>query len=1064
MTLHNDDPNAFWRAPFTPPPLRAIRMAFLFFVSAFLFALPSSAVELSTNLPVRADVGISSYVGKMRTSNGAGPTTAIRQNQNWSGFENRTLLLAFDTAPVRGWKITRANLHLYLARGDLHAVGLCEVLAPWPEPATINWQEEEAGPCWLFAHTPKDPQQPQPGDWWAWPGSGLYSISWAHPMARYSHASPAQLTRERVGSPAEAALPDAAKRFTHLTIPVDPALVAAMSAGCNYGWILSDDKGQVAEARSLIGTGHPYRDNDAEDIFAFTKDAQDPTLRPRLEVFGELARADRPAPPAPANARVAGVEASTSVVTLEFTAPGDAVGGDLLAYDIRHTDRPGTPWEQATPLPRWEISRPAHAGQRQTQPIWTLPPGAHEILIRGVDMTGARSAVASVAITVPPVPAAKLAAPLGWAEDKIQLLGTPPPQVRLAAVPDMVKVDPVSGAVLQDGERWDSDPSFLCSNSVFVSSGQIVRLFAAANETTAFQLILQRMIERLSDVKVTVSDLTGPDGHVIRATPNAQLFRVWYVQTAPVFKSGGAAARWCGDACLPLAAPFAGAFDLPSADNAIPTQTCQSVWVDVFVPIGTPAGLYSGQISVSARQFDGAAACLAVELDVLPLTLPDQPTWPVELNCYGGLAGFAGVDSKDPRATETEWKFYQMAKAHRLMINAVPYGQRGFVDSNRCPVVAGEGADVKVVDWSPMDRRLGPLLDGSAFTPEKGYVIGPGPGTPISHIYLPFHENWPLPLAKYYRDFAAFSNRLDFAAWASTSRPLEEALGAEFQDGYASVVRQFSEHAQTKGWLGTTFQFFLNNKYYYKVPFFSATGSSRAGSSFWLLDESVDYDDYAANAFFHGLCRRGVQAANTSVRFAYRADVSQPEMTRGLWNGRIDLWMCGFGAVDSGYVTTARVRQEWLPQERIWFYGGGAAIPAAPVNLEQVFLTAWCAGGDGVLPYWTTLEGKDWSKAEDLAIYYTGRNYARSGTNYPGPLPGVRMKLLRRCQQDIELLQLLATAKGWDHARVRAALAPAADDPSALVFSFRKLSSDRMNQLRAALLETLQNAARMKPE
>jgi hypothetical protein len=1026
----------------------------VFFASACFLAACAPAAELSTNLPATADVGISSYAGKQRTSNGAGPTTAIRQNQNWSGFENRTLLLTFDAAPVRGWKITRANLHLYLARGDLHAVGLCELLAPWSEPATVNGQEEEGGPCWLFAHTPNDPKKPQPGDWWAWPDSSLCSVSWAHPMARYSHAASAQIKRERVG-----ASTDTTRRFTHLILPVDPVLVAALAANCNYGFVLTDDKGQVAEARSLIGDGLPYRDNDAEDIFAFTKEAQDPTLRPRLEVFGERERADRPTPPAIADARVANVEAGTSTVTLEFTAPGDATGGNLLAYDVRHADRPGTPWEQATPLPRWQISRPAHAGQKQTQPIWTLPPGHHEILIRGMDVTGARGAVASIAITVPAEPTAQLAAPPQWAETKVRL-SPQPPQVRLAAVPDMVKVDPVSGAVLRDGDTCRDDPADLASNSVFVSNGQLVRLSAAVNETASFQLILQRKVERLSNVKVGIGDLVGPNGHCL-AAPNVQLFRVWYVPCASAPKSGGTAVRsWYGDACLPLIAPFAGTFDLPAADNAVPTQTCQSVWVDVFVPKGTPAGLYSGRIDVMAAEFGETAACLAIELDVLPLTLPDQPTWPVELNCYGGLANFAGVDSNDPRAAETEWKFYQLAKAHRLMINAVPYGQRGIVDTNRCPVVAGEGADVRVVDWSPVDRRLGPLLDGSAFTPENGYTVGPGAGTPITHLYLPFHENWPLPLARHYRDFAVFSNRLDFAAWAGTSRPLDEAFGDEFKSGYVRVARQFAEHAQAKGWLGTTFQFFLNNKYYYKVPFFSATGSGRAGSSFWLLDESVDYDDYAANAFFLGLCQRGAQAANTPVRFAYRADVSQPEMTRGLWNGLVNLWMCGRSAMDDGYVTTACVRQHWLPQERFWLYSGGPAIPAPPMQLEQLFLASWSAGADGVLPYWDTLAGKDWARADDLAIYYTGKDYARSGANYPGPLPGVRMKLLRRCQQDIELLQLLATAKGWDRARARAALAPYADDPSATVVAFNKLSSDRMCNLRAALLATLQAAER----
>jgi hypothetical protein len=1039
-------------------PLRALRLSFLPFVSAFLFALPSPAVELSTNLAVTADVGLSSYVGKERQSNGAGPTTPLRQNQNWSGFESRTLLLDFDTAPVRGWTITRATLHLYLARGDLHGAGLCEVLAPWNEPATVNGQEEAGGPCWLFAHTPADPKQPHPGDWWAWPRSGFYSVAWAHPMARYSHAAPAQIVREPV-----AAAGETSARFTHLAIPVDPALVASLAAGTCHGFVLTDDKGQVAEARSLVGAGYPYRDNDAEDIYAFTREIQDPALRPRLEVLGELARADRPAPAAVTAARVARVEAGRSTVTLEFPAPSDAAGNDLLAYDVRHAPRDGAAWEDAAPLPRWAITRPAKAGQKQEFPVWTLPAGHHELLFRSVDFRGARGAVARIGVDVPSAPKAQLVPTLLRADDDVTVT-LPPPQMHLSAVPDMAKVDPVTGGVLQDGEGYRSDPAALRTNAMLASGGRQVRLVAAANETVAFQLIVQRKVEKLTNVKISVSDLAGPNGRTIPANPNAQRFRLWYVPVDAKPASTGTADRcWYGDACLPLAAPFAETFDLPSADNAIPSQTIQSVWVDFFIPKGTPAGRYAGTIAATAAETDERSAVLSLAVDVLPLTLPDQPTWLVELNCYGGLAGFAGVNASAPAAPEAEWKFYQLAKAHRLMINALPYGQRGYVDTNRSPIVAGEGADVKVVDWSPLDRRLGPLLDGSAFTPERGYQAGPGAGTPISHIYLPFHENWPLPLATYYRDFAAFSNRLDFAAWAARSRPLEEAFSEEYKAGYAGVVRQFAEHARDKGWLGTTFQFFLNNKYYYKVPFFSATGSSRAGSSFWLLDESVDYDDYAANAFFLGLCRRGVEAAGTPVRFAYRADVSQPEMTRNLWNGLIDLWMCGFGAVSDGYATTAEVRRKWLPRERCWHYGGGAPVPAAAVNLSQAFLASWCADSDGILPYWSVLEGKDWSRANDLAVFYTGKNYAGSGRNYPGPLPGVRMKLLRRCQQDIELLQLLAVAPGWDRDRVRAALAAYADDPAAPALGFRGLTSTRLQQLRASLAATLQQAHAASP-
>ena len=101
---------------------------------------------------------------------------------------------------------------------------------------------------------------------------------------------------------------------------------ASLGAGTCYGLVLTDDKGQVAEAYSLLGPGTPYQDNDAEDIYVFTRDVQDPTLRPRLEVFGE--KKGFAAPLSPEGVKVARVDAGSGTLWLEFAAPSAAGGGE----------------------------------------------------------------------------------------------------------------------------------------------------------------------------------------------------------------------------------------------------------------------------------------------------------------------------------------------------------------------------------------------------------------------------------------------------------------------------------------------------------------------------------------------------------------------------------------------------------------------------------------------------------------------------------------------------------------------------------------------------------------
>ena len=428
----------------------SIGLLLLFWTSSPFLLSAAPRQEQSVTLAVSADVGLSSYQRRESTSNGLGVTTAIRQNQNWSGFESRSLLMAFDAAPIKGWTVSRAYLHLYLAKGDLHGVGLTEVLAPWTEPRTVNFTTEVGGPSWLFARTPRDPAHPAASDWWAWPGSGFCSVAWAHPSARYQFIGPTQIERARVGSPATQTSAARGDRFLHLKLPVDPDLVASLGAGTCYGLVLTDDKGQVAEAYSLLGPGTPYQDNDAEDIYVFTRNVQDPTLRPRLEVFGE--KKGFAAPPVPEGLKIARVDAGSGTLWLEFAAPSAAGGGNLLAYDVSSRPAGSREW---TPFPRWASARPAAAGSRQIVPVWTLPPGAHELAIRSVDKAGYRGEPAIVSVSVPPPPTPKLASPVPATPSS---LGPGRPASAgdfiLTAVPDLAKVDPVSGRVLRHGNAY----------------------------------------------------------------------------------------------------------------------------------------------------------------------------------------------------------------------------------------------------------------------------------------------------------------------------------------------------------------------------------------------------------------------------------------------------------------------------------------------------------------------------------------------------------------------------------------------------------------------------------
>ncbi|KPK79003.1 MAG: hypothetical protein AMJ81_13980, partial [Phycisphaerae bacterium SM23_33] len=590
-----------------------------------------------------------------------------------------------------------------------------------------------------------------------------------------------------------------------------------------------------------------------------------------------------------------------------------------------------------------------------------------------MDEAGNRGQVADLAVTVPPPPPSELAK-AGPRTGAAKTGSRVAEQKKLAvfAVSDMVKVDPVTGWLMLDADEYRAEDT-AGPNPVWDAAAKTVYLTAAANEAAAFQLILNKLGQALTDVRVSVGDLTGPGGRKIPADPNVQCFRLWYVSAGRARRAMDSS--WYGEVCLPLRQPFDESLAIPAADNKVPGQGYQSVWVDVYVPCGTAAGDYKGIITVTAKELTRPAT-LSLRVKVLPLSLPDKFSWVVELNRYHSMAGWGGVDpGRQPdQALKTTLDYYRIAHQHRCVVNALPYSHSGRVDGWFIPVMEGSGTGVRVKDWTDYDRRFGPLLDGSAFSAEAGYV-GPGANVPINHMYMAFHEAWPIWLDKStYRDWMEVSDRLDFAEYAKKARRPQVAFTDEYKNGFKAVAAQFFQHFKAKGWTRTSMHFFNNNKYYWKVAYFGGMG--RGGVCFWLMDEPTDFDDYDANGFVMGLAVQAHrQAGAPEVLMDGRVDVSQPDMARGLWDDIATVWCIG-GL--RGYPTMTAVRRRWLPHEKHWCYGGGVGVASAPVGLSQSCLLRWSFGADGYMPWWNCFGGTGaaWQRAENLAIYYSGKNYA----------------------------------------------------------------------------------------
>ena len=216
------------------------------------------------------------------------------------------------------------------------------------------------------------------------------------------------------------------------------------------------------------------------------------------------------------------------------------------------------------------------------------------------------------------------------------------------------------------------------------------------------------------------------------------------------------------------------------------------------------------------------------------------------------------------------------------------------------------------------------------------------------------------------------------------------------------------QHFREKGWTDTTFQLYLNNKYYWRRP-----EQGGEGSSWWLLDEPFHRDDYLAIAFYGRLMEAGVRDAG-DVRFQFRIDISRPEWQRGMLDG-----LTGLSCVSRAFFGKNRLLRRRLRDrgELIWNYGHANRLNASNLDMRAWAWTVWLMGGDGLLPWNTIGQNGSWRKLDPLAVLYPG-----APVGIQGPVASTRLKALRRGQQDVELLALLAECEGWSRERVAEAV------------------------------------------
>ncbi|MFP4356791.1 MAG: hypothetical protein ACLFUJ_16910, partial [Phycisphaerae bacterium] len=472
---------------------------------------------------------------------------------------------------------------------------------------------------------------------------------------------------------------------------------------------------------------------------------------------------------------------------------------------------------------------------------------------------------------------------------------------------------------------------------------------------------------------------------VCRDEPTAKLTEIRTFRLWPV----GKANSWISDPAVPLARGET--FALPWAKAGVKGQANQSLLIDVWVPAEARPGIYSGQVQLLSGNAIIARGRLRIE--VAQTVLSDEFHIVGDMNTYSSPTIQRRARADTRQFLQAERDYYRLAHSHRMTLNVLPYNQAGEIHRrSSAPAVAGAGAQRRITDFAAWDNRYGPLLSGEAFAPETGYV-GPGASHPIDHIYLPFHENWPLPLGDSFKPWPPPKDYRAFLEWSRDLPPIDQSLGQGFQAGWKSVLQQFGQHLADKGWTQTRYQVYLNNKQMFRDP------AKGRGISLWLLDEPMFAIDFEALAFFGRLTQQAEENIPDAVKLDYRVDISRPQFQRDWFDGLVDL-----------NVSPNKISQEprftaWRRErfsERYWDYAMPPSFAQSNAGWAAWPVYAYCWGAVGTLPWQTIANDGDYRQADATAMMYRG-----GWLDKRGPIASVRMKAWRQGLQDAELLRQL---------------------------------------------------------
>jgi|GEM_PF-1094979 len=564
--------------------------------------------------------------------------------------------------------------------------------------------------------------------------------------------------------------------------------------------------------------------------------------------------------------------------------------------------------------------------------------------------------------------------------------------IAVHVIDEFSKVNPITGDVYEAGPsgcgigREGGKP--LTGAGIRTESG--VRLQGVPGETVAFQLVFEQ--EAAAEREWTLS-ITGSEAY--KTTWN----RIWYV---PV--TGDQGENWYPEAALPCD----GTIRMPADNGRMTGQRFQAVLVEFALSPSVAPGRQSASIGIAC----GSAAQLSIplELEVLDIATA-RSGFNFELLGYMPPPRYEKLHYGDEGFFETEEAYYRTADTHGMFVNTMPYIQDGRVFPGSAPEVEIFGGSARVTDWTVYDEHYSRYFDGSYFKDEAGNP------RPVPVQFVPFFENWPMPVDDYYKIKASTASYYEMInemklKVTNTADDFDPA----YREGIKQVFKDFIRHIDEMNWKSVKFLWYLNNKYIWKNMDFlppPQADENKGGCCWWLLDEPLIRDDWEAIRYYGEILKEAQREMNSGYNIVYRVDISRYHNLYTTLDGVLGL-SCISSVSFQEKGRLAKYRKDRYGEE-FWVYGHLAPIDSPATNNVLNVLEVYASGGTGYLS-WENF-GKD--EAYDKPV--------RTAGMYPGgrfglrePAVSLRLKAARHALQLLDYLEAFKRMQGYNDLQIKA--------------------------------------------